>query len=107
MILRFESDAGIRGRQRWSAELATVRDAQIQAIQTLGQLLSEDGSQFWVEEEVSMTVSDEGGLTISVGPRGRQVCRFPATARVTALPGAVLRQPPNRTPGSDPYQVAI
>lgn len=64
MIFRFESDAGVHGRQCWSTELATVRDAQIQAIQTLGELLSEDGSQFWVEEEVSMTVSDEGGLIL-------------------------------------------
>lgn len=64
MIFRFESDAGVHGCQSWSAELATVRDAQIQAIRTLGELLSEDGSQFWVEEEVSMTVSDAGGLML-------------------------------------------
>ncbi|TFW14357.1 hypothetical protein EGY25_03940 [Brevundimonas intermedia] len=64
MIFRFESDAGVHGHQSWSAELATVRDAQIQAIRTLGELLSEDGSQFWKEEEVSMTVSDTNGLTL-------------------------------------------
>lgn len=64
MIFHFDSDAGIHGRQIWSAELATVRDAQIQAVQTLGELLSEDGSQFWVEEEVSMTVSDKDGVVL-------------------------------------------
>jgi hypothetical protein len=43
MNFRFESDAGVHGRQSWSAELATVRDARIEAIQTVGEFLSEDG----------------------------------------------------------------
>ena len=83
MIFRFESDAGVHGRQSWSAELATVRDAQIQAIRTLGELLSEDGSQFWVEEEVSMTVSDADGLILFRLDLG--AIRSAALRRPTAL----------------------
>lgn len=64
MIFRFESDAGIHGCRSWSADLTTVREAQIEAIRTLGELLSEDGAEFWVNEEVSMTVSDEHGLIL-------------------------------------------
>ena len=64
MIFRFESDAGVHARQSWDADLGSVREAQIQAIQTLGELLSEDGSQFWVAEEVTMTVSDDKGLLL-------------------------------------------
>ncbi|WP_425985600.1 DUF6894 family protein [Brevundimonas sp. TWP1-2-1b1] len=64
MIFRFESDAGVHGRQSWDADLGSVREAQVQAIQTLGELLSEDGSQFWMSEDVTMTVSDETGLML-------------------------------------------
>lgn len=64
MIFQFESDAGVHGRQRWDADLSSVREAQVQAIRTLGELLSEDGSQFWAAEEVTMTVSDETGLLL-------------------------------------------
>ncbi|WP_426020320.1 DUF6894 family protein [Brevundimonas sp. DWR2-3-1b1] len=64
MIFRFESDAGVHGRQSWDADLGSVREAQVQAIQTLGELLSEDGLQFWVAEEVTMTVSDDTGLLL-------------------------------------------
>ena len=48
MIFHFQSDAGVHGSQSWSAELATMREAQVEAIRTPGELLSEDGSQFWV-----------------------------------------------------------
>jgi len=64
MIFRFESDAGVHGRQSWDADLGSVREAQVQAIQTLGELLSEDGSQFWMSEDVTMTISDETGLML-------------------------------------------
>lgn len=64
MIFYFQSDAGVHGSQSWSAELATMREAQVEAIRTLGELLSEDGSQFWMEGAVSMTVSDADGLML-------------------------------------------
>lgn len=64
MMFQFESDAGIHGRRKWSTDLGSIRDAQVEAIRTLGELLSEDGSQFWVSEEVSMTVSDAEGLVL-------------------------------------------
>lgn len=64
MIFRFESDAGVHGRRAWSADLGSVREAQVEAVRTLGELLSEDGSQFWLSEEVSMTVSDADGLSL-------------------------------------------
>ena len=60
----FESDAGPNGCARWTAELRSVREAQIQAVRTLGELLSHDGSEFWKDEPVTMTVSDGSGLVL-------------------------------------------
>lgn len=60
----FESDAGPNGCDRWTAELRSVREAQIQAVKTLGELLSHDGSEFWKDEPVTMTVSDGSGLVL-------------------------------------------
>lgn len=64
MKFKFKSDAGVDGTKAWSADLPTVRDAQIEAIKTLGELLREDGSEFWRDQEVSMTVSDAEGLVL-------------------------------------------
>lgn len=41
-----------------------MREAQVEAIRTLGELLSEGGSQFWMEGAVSMTVSGADGLML-------------------------------------------
>lgn len=60
----FESDAGSHGPTRWTAELASVREAQVQAVQTLGELLADDGAEFWKDEPVTMTVSDDSGLIL-------------------------------------------
>ena len=45
----------------WCADLASVRAAQAEAVKVLGELLSEDGTQFWVTDAVSLTVSDDKG----------------------------------------------
>lgn len=63
-IFLFESDAGPGRTTRWSAELEDVRSAQVAAIRTLGELLADDGAEFWANEGVSMTVSDENGLVL-------------------------------------------
>ena len=60
----FESDAGPHGNARWTATLGSVREAQIQAVKTLGELLADDGTEFWKEEAVTMTVSDEKGIVL-------------------------------------------
>lgn len=57
----FESDAGPHGSARWTTELRSVREAQVQAVKALGELLADDGSEFWKEEPVTMTVSDGSG----------------------------------------------
>lgn len=82
MIFWFESDAGIHGRQKWSADLGSIRDAQVEAVRTLGELLSEDGSQFWVSDEVSMTVSDADGRIL--------FCLNLSAVKAPALPPSAL-----------------
>ncbi len=56
----FTSDAGASS-MTWSSELGSVRDAKIEAVRTLGELLSDDGPQFWDSHAVEMTVCDEAG----------------------------------------------
>ncbi|WP_409514890.1 DUF6894 family protein [Brevundimonas vesicularis] len=45
----------------WSSDLGSVRDAKIEAVRTLGELLSDDGPQFWDNHAVEMTVYGEAG----------------------------------------------
>lgn len=53
----FESDAGPEGtRIRWESKLASVQEAQVEAVRTLGELLRDDGPGFWVLREARMTV---------------------------------------------------
>lgn len=59
----FTSDAGTSS-MTWSSDLESVRDAKIEAVRTLGELLSDDGPQFWESHAVEMTVSDETGLIL-------------------------------------------
>ncbi|MET3780773.1 hypothetical protein ABIC32_001418 [Brevundimonas sp. 1080] len=59
----FTSDAGISS-MTWSSDLASVRDAKIEAVRTLGELLSDDGPQFWKSHAVEMTVCDGTGLKL-------------------------------------------
>ena len=60
----FATDAGRPETVRAEAELPSIRAAQIEAVQFLGELLKGDGSEFWTNEEASMTVSDENGLVL-------------------------------------------
>ncbi|WP_292037171.1 MULTISPECIES: DUF6894 family protein [unclassified Brevundimonas] len=54
----FESDAGVGGQNfKWAAPLASIQDAQIEAVRTLGELLRDDGPMFWACEGARMTVS--------------------------------------------------
>ncbi len=45
----------------WYADLASLRAAQAEAVKVLGELLSEDGTQFWATDAASLTVSDDNG----------------------------------------------
>lgn len=60
----FECDAAPDGLTTWSCEVESVRAAQVQAVQTIGAMLSDHGEAFWLKEGASMTVSDEAGLVL-------------------------------------------
>lgn len=49
----FTSDAGT-SLMTWSSDLMSVQDAKIEAVRTLGELLSDDGPEFWVSHAVEM-----------------------------------------------------
>lgn len=58
----FESDAGPDGRTfRWRSSLASVDEARVEAVRTLGELLRDDGAAFWSSREARMTVSSPRG----------------------------------------------
>ncbi|KIC55169.1 hypothetical protein RM53_15460 [Brevundimonas nasdae] len=59
----FTSDAGT-SLMTWSSDLMSVQDAKIEAVRTLGELLSDDGPEFWVSHAVEMTVSNGTGLNL-------------------------------------------
>jgi len=59
----FTSDAGTSS-MTWSSDLVSVRDAKVEAVRTLGELLSDDGPQFWENHAVEMMVCDETGLKL-------------------------------------------
>ncbi len=60
---RFETSAGLAGPNA-NIELANVREARIEAVRFLGELLRDDGAEFWEQDAVAMTVSDEAGLVL-------------------------------------------
>ncbi|QYC10674.1 hypothetical protein KWG63_14795 [Brevundimonas nasdae] len=41
--------------------MASVRDAQVEAVRTLGEMLRDDGPEFWKSEETGMTVFSANG----------------------------------------------
>lgn len=58
----FESDAGPEGaRFSWESSLASLQEARVEAVRTLGELLRDDGAAFWVSREARMTVSSPHG----------------------------------------------
>jgi hypothetical protein len=59
----FTSGAGASS-MTWSSELDSVRDAKIEAVRTLGELLRDDGPQFWDHHAVEMTVCDGSGARL-------------------------------------------
>lgn len=64
MLFYFKSDAGSAGERDWSADLGTVWEAKVEAVRTLGELLREDGPEFWANHPVQMTVADDEGLVL-------------------------------------------
>lgn len=59
----FTSDAGASS-MTWSSDLDSLWDAKIEAVRTLGELLSDDGPQFWDHHAAEMTVCDERGARL-------------------------------------------
>jgi hypothetical protein len=61
-LYRFHTNAGPNGPNPVAEyELASVRDAQFEAIRYLGELLRDDGLEFWVNEEAFLFVTDDQG----------------------------------------------
>ncbi|MGH7021848.1 MAG: DUF6894 family protein [Brevundimonas sp.] len=79
----FESDAGPEGRRiRWESSLASVREAQVEAVRTLGELLRDDGVVFWSSPEARMTVSS---------PQGEILFQLVLSSMGTPAPAALVR----------------
>lgn len=58
----FESNVGLDGQSfKWAAPVASIHDAHIEAVRTLGELLRDDGHRFWAREGARMTVSGFDG----------------------------------------------
>ena len=74
-VFTFATDAGLgiaAAPRIATMDLATVEDARVEAVRYLGELLREDGIQFWRYEQGRMRVADQDGrhqftLTLSVG----------------------------------------
>ena len=64
LTFRFETDAGLGGESLVCVDLPDVRAAQIQAVKYLGELLSKDGPQLWLDDGTCLTVSDNDGLCL-------------------------------------------
>lgn len=73
-VFVFDTDAGKSGPQRASISLGSIREAKIEAVRYLGELLAQDGAEFWEQEEVSLTVCDSTGLVLF------RLCLFGTTA---------------------------
>ena len=87
----FESDAGPEGRRiRWESSLASVQEAQVEAVRTLGELLRDDGVVFWSSPEARMTVSSPQGEILF-----QLVLSSMGTAALAALVRAERREDPD------------
>lgn len=60
----FETSGGVDRPTKAEADLPDVRAAEVEAVRALGELLTDDGTEFWTEEVVTMTVADETGLIL-------------------------------------------
>ena len=45
-------------------ELADVQEARLQAARLIGELMREDAAEFWRSEALSLSVTDDAGLTL-------------------------------------------
>lgn len=80
----FESDAGPEARRiRWESSLASVQEAQVEAVRTLGELLRDDGVVFWSSPEARMTVSS---------PQGEILFQLVLSSMGTAALAALVRR---------------
>ncbi|MBB4797680.1 hypothetical protein HNP32_001404 [Brevundimonas bullata] len=60
----FETDDGIGEPLKWTYELPSLQQAQIQGAQTLGELLSDDGQKIWRTGRACMAVYTAAGHAI-------------------------------------------
>ena len=61
-LFRFVSDAGPTGiPSPAELDLPSLRDAQYEAVRYLGELLKDDGAEFWIKQSATMAVNDAAG----------------------------------------------
>ena len=92
LIFTFESNAGPEGaRIRWESKLASVQEAQVEAVRTLGELLRDDGPGFWISREARMTVFS-----------GRGEALFEVVVSAVASPAVtvIAQNEPREDPGA-------
>lgn len=65
-LYRFQTDAGPTDLRTIVAEhdLPSLEAAKIQSVRYLGELLKDDGPEFWVQKSAVMSVSEEDGDVI-------------------------------------------
>lgn len=93
----FESDAGPEGaRFRWEASLASMQEAQVEAVRTLGELLRDDGPGFWISREARMIVFSCQGEIL-----------FQLVVSVVATPAVAAIAPNERRENPDACRKAL
>ncbi len=57
----FETDDGVGRPIQWTYELPSLQEAQVQGVQTLGELLADDGRRIWRKGRARMAVTTATG----------------------------------------------
>jgi len=57
----FETDDGVGQPVKWTYELPSLQEAQVQGAQTLGELLSDDGRRIWRKGRANMAIATAAG----------------------------------------------
>lgn len=60
----FHLEDGIRHEDSEGSDLPDTRAARMHAVRHIGELLKERPGEFWQDSHLSLTVTDESGLTL-------------------------------------------
>ena len=60
----FEARGGVDRAIRAEADLDDFRAAQIEAVRALGELLADNGAEFWSAGDLTMSVADDAGVVL-------------------------------------------